>query len=130
MSQHGVAKASHVEKRLQRGKLFEKLENQTSFLGKFVQMRVQARPAEQGGQGNLSNAISSKVRDASVSTRIHQKLVICLGRFIDVNCAPSCAVGSREMVSYFSSSASIDVALKISLIKNLQPAIGKLFKMS
>lgn len=73
MSQHGVAKASHVEKRLQRGKLFEKLENQTSFLGKFVQMRVQARPAGQEGQGNLSNAISSKVRDASVSTRIHQK---------------------------------------------------------
>ena len=62
MSQHGVAKAGHVEKRRQRSKLFEKLENQTPFLGKFVQMRVQGRPAEQGGHGNPSHTVSSKVR--------------------------------------------------------------------
>ena len=41
---------------------------------------------------------------------------------IDVNCASSCAVGSREMVSpYYSSSASIAVALKTSLLKTFNP---------
>ena len=100
-SQHGVAKASHVEKRRQRGKLFEKLENQTPFVGKFVQMRVQARPAEQRGHGNPSHDISSKVRAASVSTRIRQNLVICLGRFIDVYRAPSLALCSGFVVNCF-----------------------------
>lgn len=62
MSQHGVAKAGHVEKRRQRGKLFEKLENQTPFLGKFVRRGEQGRPAEQGGHGNPTHTVSSKVR--------------------------------------------------------------------
>lgn len=130
MSQHGVAKAGHVEKRRQRGKLFEKLENQTPFMGKFVQMRVQARPAEQGGHGNPLHAISSKVRAAQfyMNPPKTRKLFALVARFMVVLCATSCAGGSREIVSYFSSSASFDGCFKDFTIENLHPAIGNPLK--
>lgn len=57
-----------------------------------------------------------------------RKLFALVARFIVVHCAPSCAWGSREIVSYFSSSASFDGCFKDFTIENLHPAIGNPLK--